>query len=48
MEDKFQEELTLDKAKYDRLMTDKVDMEAMYDMKVSGFETQQGKEVRSC
>ena len=45
VEDKFQEELSADKAKYDRLMTDKVDMETAYDSRIVSFEARQAKEV---
>ncbi len=45
VEDKFQEELSADKAKYDRLMSDKVDMETAYDVRISSFEVRQAKEV---
>ncbi len=46
VEEKFQEELTVDKAKYDRLMQDKLDMEAAYDARITSFEARQAKEVR--
>jgi hypothetical protein len=45
VEEKFQEELTVDKAKYDRLMQDKTDMEAAYDARITAFEARQAREV---
>ena len=47
VEDKFQDELNTDKAKYDRLMADKTDMEAAYDTRIGSFEARQASEVRA-
>lgn len=46
VEDKFQDELTADKARYDRLTGDKTDMEAAYDQQIANFEARETREVR--
>ena len=46
VEDKFQEELSGDKAKYAKLLHEKEGMEGNYEDRIGGFEGRQAREVR--
>jgi Zn-dependent oligopeptidase len=46
VEDKFQEELSTDKAKYAKLLREKEDMEGSYEERIAAFELRQAREVR--
>lgn len=45
VEDKFQEELAADKAKYSKLLSDKESMEGSYEDRIAAFEARQAREV---